>query len=435
MKPAVLLILLQIVPTPPPIPDIDPRPNILVILTDDQRAQGSVIPGVMPETRQRFVNQGTKFANAFATTPLCCPSRASIFTGQYAHNTGVRLTEDALDHRNTLQRYLHEAGYQTGIVGKFLNSWDYRNDPPHFDRFTLIDRGGFNHDANRDGQIVHLKGYHNTVVLREALSILSSFEDRPAPWALFVHVFSPHAPYIPEPRYDKANVPPWNGNPSIPEKDRSDKPPYVQNRNPVSFQVARQIRNNQLRMLMSVDDLVGRLFDSLGEHQALSDTLSFYLSDNGLLHGDHGLVGKVVPYLPSVEIPFYVRWPGHFEADNRDSRLVANIDLAPTVYDALNIFPGYTVDGRSLLRPYSRDHLLLESWDHTMNIPTWKMYLDRRETYVKYGGGKVVFREHYHIGRDPWQLRNVALGPITPHERDMAIQINRDQDCAGEMCP
>jgi arylsulfatase A-like enzyme len=154
-----------------------------------------------------------------------------------------------------------------------------------------------------------------------------------------------------------------------------------------------------------------------------------------LLHGDHGLLGKVVPYLPSVEIPFYVRWPGHFEADNLDSRLVANIDLAPTVYDALNLSPNYTVDGRSLLRPYSRDHLILESWDHTRQIPTWKMYLDRRETYVKYGGGKVVFREHYHIGRDPWQLRNMARGPITPHERDMAIQINRDQDCAGETCP
>src|SRR5918992_225131 len=140
-------------------------PNILVILTDDQRAAGTVTQLAMPATRRWLLDSGTRFPNAFATTPLCCPSRASIYTGQYAHNHGVRLTEDALDHRNTLQRYLQEAGYQTGIVGKFLNSWDYQNDPPHFDRFTLIHRGGFNHDANRDGQIVHLKGYHNTVVL------------------------------------------------------------------------------------------------------------------------------------------------------------------------------------------------------------------------------------------------------------------------------
>lgn len=106
-------------------------PNVLIILTDDQRATGTM--GVMPETRRVFKRNGTRFTRAFATTPLCCPSRASIFTGRYAHNHGVKNNDSvaSLDHRSTLQRYLKHAGYRTGIFGKFLNSSPMKTDPPY----------------------------------------------------------------------------------------------------------------------------------------------------------------------------------------------------------------------------------------------------------------------------------------------------------------
>ena len=106
------------------------RPNILVIITDDQRASMSF----MPQTVEWLQRGGTRFSRAFATTPLCCPSRASIFTGQYAHNHGVRLNHDAekLNQEETIQRYLQDAGYRTAIVGKYLNEWDLSRDPPYF---------------------------------------------------------------------------------------------------------------------------------------------------------------------------------------------------------------------------------------------------------------------------------------------------------------
>ena len=108
----------------------DGAPNILFIVTDDQRAADTM--AVMPATSAWFRQRGTYFPNAVATTPLCCPSRASILTGRYAHNTGVRsnLEGDHLDHSTTVQRYLKEAGYRTGLFGKFLNTWRVKRNPP-----------------------------------------------------------------------------------------------------------------------------------------------------------------------------------------------------------------------------------------------------------------------------------------------------------------
>src|SRR5919106_3542058 len=113
-------------------------PNILVIVTDDQRA-GTVRD--MPKTRRWFGKGGVQFARAFVTTPVCCPSRASILTGQFAHNHGVRGNSHArrLEHSTTLQRYLRQAGYTTGFAGKLLNGWDVRRDPPYFDRWAVLD--------------------------------------------------------------------------------------------------------------------------------------------------------------------------------------------------------------------------------------------------------------------------------------------------------
>jgi arylsulfatase A-like enzyme len=130
-------------------------PNILIIVTDDQRA-GTL--GVMPQTRRWFQQQGTTYTNAFATTPLCCPSRSSILTGRYAHNHGVlkNFMGGRLDHATTIERRLDQAGYTTGIAGKFLNSWKPEDDPPNFDRWAIfnphIDPGYFNSRFNVNGK-------------------------------------------------------------------------------------------------------------------------------------------------------------------------------------------------------------------------------------------------------------------------------------------
>jgi arylsulfatase A-like enzyme len=415
------------------------RPNILVIMTDDQRARGTVTAQAMPDTKVLFQDQGTNFVNAFATTPLCCPSRASFLTGQYAHNTGVRINADGekLDHGTTIQRYLQDAGYQTGIVGKFLNDWPLDRNPPYFDRWSLIGTGYSNPSVNRDGTVIEGTGYSTDITAKESLRIMEAFEAEDSrPWMLLVWTRAPHGPFDPEPKYAEAPVTTWDGNPAVHENDLSDKPPYVrENKDPTTLADGRKLRKGQLRLLMSVDDMVRGIFDLLETNA--EDAMSFFLSDNGFMWGEHGQQGKTRPYNHSAAIPLYFRWPGQVSPGTVDTRLVANIDVAPTIFEVTGVTPQHVVDGRSLLSDHSRDRLLLESWNQVHRIPNWFQYRAVDRWYTEYRAeGNVVFREHYDLGDDPWELRNkAASGPLSKRERLMRSQLALDRKCAGETCP
>src|SRR5262245_53021086 len=168
-------------PTTPPPPRGNP-PNVLIILTDDQRFDTL---GVMPKTRGAFLDHGTLFANAVATTPLCCPSRSTIMTGRFPHNTGVQGNGDAerLDQDTTLQRYLHDAGYQTGVIGKFLNDWPLEDTPPHFDHVALVDHGYVDRTWNLDGSLHTLPDYTTSFMADRAVQDLRAFARHPErPW-------------------------------------------------------------------------------------------------------------------------------------------------------------------------------------------------------------------------------------------------------------
>jgi arylsulfatase A-like enzyme len=422
------------------------RPNILVILTDDQRAAGTVTPLAMPATRRWLREGGTRFSNAFATTPLCCPSRASIFTGQYAHNHGVRRNDDAgaLDHRDTVQRYLHDAGYLTALVGKFLNLWPLDRRPPHFDRYTLVGLGYQDPQVNKDGHIVQVNRYSTDYVATRSRSMILDFEDRDAtPWMLFVHPRAPHGPFDIKKKYQDAPVGRWGLNPAVREQNLSDKPPYVRHQEP-NPKKARSLRRDQLRMLMSVDDLVAKAFNALVEAEELQDTLVIFLSDNGFMWGEHSLFAKTHAYLQSAEIPLYVRWPGHVPTGTGDPRLAANIDVAPTILEAAGVEAQHVLDGRSLLGTAPRDHLLLESFFHhpQKDIPKWASYLSSSIQYTEYYADNEttrIFREYYELGPDPWQLRN-RLGPgqQPPPPGSVAVvkaQLDRDRSCQGTLGP
>jgi arylsulfatase A-like enzyme len=411
-------------------------PNILVILTDDQRATGTVTPVAMPSTLEWFAVGGIKYPNAYATTPLCCPSRASLFTGQYAHNHRVLANDQAenMDQDTTVQAALQRAGYLTGFTGKYMNGWPFVRRPPHFDRWSMVDKGYHDPRVNRNGTVVRGHGYGTEVIRREALSILDWFETRDpqAPWLLFVHTFAPHAPLEVEREHRDAPVGPWDGNPAVKEKHLSDKPPYVKhNPNPVTLKEGRRFRRLQLRMLMTVDELVDDLLTVTDEN-----TFAMFLSDNGFMWGEHGLGGKVAPYQQSPKIPMYLRWPGHVSPGVKDQRLAAVIDVAPTIFDATGVAPGWEVDGRSLLTDTTRNHLLLESYTTPRAIPKWRGYVSLTDQYFEYRRrGDVIFREHYR--RDPWQLENrIRKGrPLTPYERELAATVAREKDCAGTTCP
>jgi arylsulfatase A-like enzyme len=285
----------------------------LVIVTDDQRASGTVTPLTMPVTRRWLRDGGTRFPNAFATTPLCCPSRASILTGQYAHNHGVMSNSagptgaQALDQDLTVQRALDDAGYRSGLMGKFLNQWDVNVPPDHFDDYALMARHGYRDTPfNVNGEVRTIRRHSTEFVADRAVRFINRAEETDAtPWFLYV---APHAPHLSaqpdavEEKYQDARVGKWDGNSAVFEKDRRDKPPYVQDSD-VSFKGGRNRRAEQLRLLMSVDDLVHDVAAALGRNNERSNTLAFFLSDNGFLWGEHRLGGKGVPYTSSIRIP------------------------------------------------------------------------------------------------------------------------------------
>jgi arylsulfatase A-like enzyme len=429
-------------------------PNVLIIVTDDQRGGLSM----MPETSKRFLQQGVMYSPAFATTPVCCPARASIMTGRYAHNHGVKSNSnpgergaDALDHSTTIQRYLDDAGYHTGIIGKFLNPpWEFSASPPHFDEWATVDgkdappRGAdpwTDYSFNVNGTTTSTNGYITTVIRKRAVGFISRNAGE-TPWYLYVGTKAPHPPHPPEQRHADLPVNRWKGNPAVSERDKSDKPLYVRNAKR-GIRYGNRIRKEQFRTLVSIDNMVKAIFNELSV-SGEEDTLVFFISDNGLHWGEHGLVGKGTPYSQSVNVLMMANWPGHLSPGIKDSRWAANIDIAPTVMEAAAIPPNQVspMDGRSLLNPtWSRDRILLESWCNAGTGPCnrWASLRTRTDQFVEYfDQGSVTFREYYDLRRDPWQLTNLKRDGVrgnAPPLGPLGEALEQAKACSGAECP
>jgi arylsulfatase A-like enzyme len=389
-------------------------PNILIFLTDDQRDSGSMIE--MPTVRRVFGQGGKEFVNGFVTTPECCPSRSSIFSGQYAHNTGI-ITNDGtgFNAAHTWERYLQDRGYFTGLIGKYLNHVE-TDQAPYFD-YTDVGHNGREREQVTMARAV--KGF-----FRRA----STHDSRP--WALEVSTYSPHRPWTSmpdDPRPVPPFVPPYKPA-SFQEADRTDKDPSVQRRR-YSDQLFRdQYRGQQLET-QTADEEFAQLWRTVGNHHERGNLLAFFLSDNGFAWGDHGLQGKGEPYLEDAEVPFFARWPGHFAGGVKDTRIAANIDIAPTIYEATATRAHYVVDGHSLLSDYRRPWLLLEFQDPDVpQIPPWYSYLvPAKRQYIEWSDG---FVEDYNLRRDPAELeaRNTA-------DAGLAAKLKAARRCSGSGCP
>ena len=408
------------------------RPNVLVIVTDDQREGLEV----MPETRQWFAQGGTYYPNAIATTPMCCPARAAILSGRYAHNNGVTRNSNAksLDQSKTMEAYLQKAGYTTGIFGKFFNSIGLSIDPRFFDTWATFPNSQ-NHYIdgywNVQGTVKLISQYATDYIGTRAVEFIRSNAGRP--WFLYLATPAAHTPMTAQANYAQASVPQWDGNPAVFESDRSDKPPWVQAKSQ-SFSSGRSQRTKQYRTLMSVDDMVSRIAAALSETGQGQDTLAFFISDNGYMWSEHKLPGKGWPYMQSIGVSMLSRWPGHISAGERDGRLVANIDIAPTVLDAAGVVPDVHMDGRSLLGDFVRDRILAEYWaGQPKGPPPWAARLTRTDEYVEYydpSTGSVTFREYYDLVADPWQLSNLRTPPAGAQ-----AELDTDRRCAGAGCP
>jgi len=418
------------------------QPNVVLIFTDDQR---KATLSVMKATRRLFKSQGTTFDPAFASTPLCCPARATLFSGRYMHNHNVTTNTSGsnLDQDHTIQAYLQGAGYRTALFGKFLNTFPEQG-IQHFDTWAMS-RGFpyYNGNWNIDGTWQTVPTYSTQFIAEQAVRFITHAERADdTPWFLYLAPIAPHGPATPQHRYADAEVPGWDGNPRVFERDRSDKPRYIR-QSDMTFEAARNARAKQLRTLLSVDDLVKRLFRKLKETGERRNTLAFFISDNGMHWAEHGWNHKTTPYRPSVEVPFLMRWPGHVAPGDRDGRFAAHVDVAPTILDAAGVSADPTVpmDGRSLLQQWRRKRVHLEYHHYKVfTTPTWASTRTRRGQYTELynSDGRVMFKEFYRLGRDPWQLSNLLRDDNPKNDPDLRFlhrRLRRDRSCAGSSCP
>ena len=424
-----------------PAASAEDRPNVLIILTDDQRASADGYK-MMPRLMAHVRDQGMSFRNAVATIPLCCPSRVSIFTGQYAHNHGTRFNGGKSwtleEQKRSMQYTLRRSGYKTAMVGKFLNFWSAN--PPYFDRWATFQKPGYYDSTfNIDGSSVRTTRYSTTYIGGRAIDILNDFEaSDETPWLMYVAPWAPHKPATPERQYSSAPYPAFVDNPARLETDRTDEPGYVEAKNANRAAVL-NTRAKMLRTLLSVDDMAARILDqlaALGE----DNTVVVFLSDNGFHWYEHKLTLKRFPYTQSVRIPMFMSWPNHLPAGEVRSNIVATIDVAPTIYDLAGVTPGYTVDGRSMLSS-ERDHILIEYWkeNHEGAPPTWQAWWSPDAMYVQYENVAEVDRREYYGPDDPWQLENVfgnaIAGDEPPNQAELAATIATDTVCKWTSCP
>jgi arylsulfatase A-like enzyme len=427
--------------TPPP----SGRPNVVVINTDDMRADMAT---ALPKIRQWLADGGTTFRNGYVSTPSCCPSRASLMSGRYVHNNGQYQQQTlGFDLNLTIQRYLHDAGYLTGHAGKFLHWLDLSVEAPNFDRWTYFKGGYENVYMNFDGTVRRSQGYSTTIVFDRAIEYVNDFEGRDdaRPFYLYLAPIAPHDPSIAEPKYASATVPAHQPDPSYMEADRTDKPSFVRNQNPTVAAVL-ATRTAMIRTLYTVDDQVDRLMRHLQATGELANTLVIFTSDNGYLLGEHKATSKFLPYRKAVEVPFLVRWPGRVPAGAVDDRLVTHVDIAPTILAATGVSQAHaTLDGRDILAGTTRQRALTEYWNdpnNNPNIPTWASIRTAAYQYTEYYDSAtpatVTFREYYNLQADPYQLVNLLADGVPANDPDtvpLSQTLQAARQCAGTSCP
>lgn len=404
------------------------RPNILLIVSDDQRHDQMQF---MPRTQSLIFDQGITFDEAYVTTSRCCPSRSSILTGMFAHNHEVILNSDPLT-KNTMVEALKEDGYYTGLVGKYLNSYPLApEDPPRpeFDYWIGMISGPdgsryFDTPLNVNGQWTEHSGYQTHILRDYALEFLRQAKEQPDPFFLLYAPYAPHLPAVPAPGDEQlyADMPAHNP-PNFNPEDMSGKPQWMQSLPYLTEDQTASIQRDWLHQnqsLNALDESIESLIQELDGLDMLDNTIVIYLSDNGMFLGEHRFpIGKIYVYEESMRVPFALRYPELIKKPRVESRLVGNIDIAPTIYELAGIPIPEEVDGWSLVsllrdQPFAkwREHLLLEGWPlgvaYVENSPPFQAIRNGQYVYVETEGD---ISELYDIENDPYQLNNLIDNP------------------------
>ncbi|MFN2471754.1 MAG: sulfatase [Gaiellaceae bacterium] len=446
------------------------RPNIVVIMTDDQTVENT---RVMRNTKRLIAAEGATFTNSIVSYALCCPSRATFFSGQYAHNHRV-LNNKApyggygrFHAKTSLPVWLRQGGYYTAHVGKFLNGYG-RTKPRQVpagwnDWFGTVDPTTYrywNYTMNENGTLVRYGGrmrdYQTDVTTRLAVEAIERHATKPKPLFLNVAYMAPHSgspvaiddpPRMltpePAPRHrDRFVFEPVPNVPSYDEENLKDKPVGIRRRKPLEDYVAFAITENyqqRLESLLAVDEGVAAIVRALETTGELDNTVIIFTTDNGYFHGEHRIAnGKVLPYEEALRVPLFVRGPG-IKAGLVLPELVANIDLAPTIAELARVPPGRIVDGVSLVGlmrtggwSVNRDSIVVEGGPFDKPSQEFSGIRTLRWQYSEYGNGD---EELYDLVSDPYELENRAKDPdYADTLADMKRRLERLRLCSGAAC-
>ena len=449
------------------------RPNVLVVETDDQTLESI---RVMDNVKRLIGGQGTTFRNSFVNYSFCCPSRATFLTGQYMHNhlvfsnkgsTGGAGRFLALHGDNNLAVWLHDAGYYTAMIGKYLNG--YTNQPPvppgwsEWHAAAPDDQSVYNYTLNNNGTLVKYgqspADFKQDVLTGKAVDFVNRRAPRTQPFFLWLTYTAPHIAFgtspnpphdcdgapIPAPRHAHSfDTEPLPRPPNFNEADVSDKPAQIQNLPRLSASdityLTRRYRC-ELESLLSVDEGVKQIVAALAANGELNNTLIVFTSDNGFFHGEHRIPGgKQRLYEESVRVPLMMRGPG-IPRGATIGDLAINADLAPTIVDVANANPGLVMDGRSLIPVVQNPgiergrELLLEQPSHLdsyPNVPSFEAVRTARYIYAEHGTGAIEF---YDLQKDPFELQNRHGAPgYASVEDQLAASLQKLRTCAGSGC-
>ena len=350
------------------------RPNVLFVMTDDQTVREMGCYGnriLQTPNMDRIAREGTRFANCFTTNALCAPARATVLTGCFSHVHGIRGNSEGADaieeldpNIPTFPELLQEAGYRTGLVGKY----HIRQDPRGFDTWTIHPGQGAYFDPVyiQNGIRVQKEGYATDITTDLALDFLCRAD---APFCLVYQFKAPHRPFSPAPRhagmFEDIEIPEPESfdddyatrriaaiaedmrfEQSL-EPDYDDLPEGLDREGRKRWIYQRFIVD-RYRNLYGVDENLGRVLDCLDERGLAEDTLILYTSDHGYFTGEHGWYDKRFMYEPSIRIPLVARYPRLCPGGQVAEEMVMNVDFAPTILDFAGLEIPAGMQGHSL---------------------------------------------------------------------------------------